>query len=369
MTRGRIGVEVDRGECYRPGRKTVVVPNSSQSLVSQLETGRLRNPSLRLIADYLRACEARFTDIADILDKYTSRPTVVEKQGDEAVAELVDRLPDEVGRRVENYDIKTTVRRRFEGKRPEPVRKRTLRARKVAAAFARRRELKTRLGQSMILKNLGVVPTQVVCKELSDYGLKLWGILNRTRKDRPEHRQELLDEADAWLIGEKVVPDKAVRHVRNLVVSVFTEMEKSGELDRLPPEQVPEQPAGKRVSCKDARQLQKDDFRQKVFKYESARSALIERIRAEVKELLRQEGVPESKSSRYLSTVRHFCYISDWFGEDIPAREQAIEKHVNDPRSVRLGRDPELARRVGELTLRRYEELKPTLPPNPRPRR
>ena len=96
------------------------------------------------------------------------------------------------------------------------------------------RKLTILLGRSIIRANIGTEPTQVVCKELSDHGFRLWGILNRTRRSRPERRQRLLDEADARLMGENLVPEKAVRHVRNLVVAAFTEMNESSEPDPQP---------------------------------------------------------------------------------------------------------------------------------------
>jgi len=41
-------------------------------LVSRFEGGHIHYPSFGFVADYLRACRASFTDIADLLNAYTS---------------------------------------------------------------------------------------------------------------------------------------------------------------------------------------------------------------------------------------------------------------------------------------------------------
>ena len=204
------------------------------TIVGNLELARTRNPTIGLIADFLRACRAGFSELAPFLDRYTSRPTIAEQEGRAAVRQIERQLPDQAARAVENYDVKTAVRRRLDRRKPESVKERTVRAQHIADAFVRRRKLRVLLGRSMTRANIGTGPDEVVGKELSDHGFKLWGILTRTRRSRPERRQKLLDEADAWLMGQNVVPEKAVHHVRNLVVAAFTEMNESSEPDRRP---------------------------------------------------------------------------------------------------------------------------------------
>ena len=55
-----------------------VSPGWARSLVAKLETGQYENPGLGLVADYLRACRASFSEIADLLDTYTAQPLPVE---------------------------------------------------------------------------------------------------------------------------------------------------------------------------------------------------------------------------------------------------------------------------------------------------
>jgi transcriptional regulator with XRE-family HTH domain len=52
-----------------------------QALVSRLETFEHSNPTLGLVADYLRTCRASFADLADLLNAYTSKPRPVEQRG------------------------------------------------------------------------------------------------------------------------------------------------------------------------------------------------------------------------------------------------------------------------------------------------
>ena len=80
--------------------------------LSQLEHGRVRYPSLALIADYLRACRASFADVLPLLDHYTSRPAVRESRAREAALSGLagDRSWEAV--RLDVYDRKTETARR-----------------------------------------------------------------------------------------------------------------------------------------------------------------------------------------------------------------------------------------------------------------
>ena len=45
----------------------------SQGRITRLESGRLKHPTLGLVADYLQACRASFTDILPMLERYAGR--------------------------------------------------------------------------------------------------------------------------------------------------------------------------------------------------------------------------------------------------------------------------------------------------------
>ena len=61
---------------------------------ARLEQGKVRYPSINLIADFLRACGSGFEDLLDLLKHYTSQPPVLRQKGDARVAELLKSLPE-----------------------------------------------------------------------------------------------------------------------------------------------------------------------------------------------------------------------------------------------------------------------------------
>ncbi|MEO0085283.1 MAG: helix-turn-helix domain-containing protein [candidate division WOR-3 bacterium] len=96
----------------------------SQALVSQLESGRLKNPTLGLVVEYLRAVRARFSEISDLLDKLTAKLPSGEKAAEAAVELAGAEFGVEACRTVRRYDRKLALKRAVSGRRPEPVAKR-----------------------------------------------------------------------------------------------------------------------------------------------------------------------------------------------------------------------------------------------------
>ena len=165
-----------------------VSPGWARSLVGKLETGQYENPGLGLVADYLRACRASFSEIADLLDQYTSQPLPGEKQGSEAVARVTEVLPEQIGNQARNYDIKTTVARRFEGKPPLSSEERVKRVVNLAAAASRRKRL------DILVKYLETeVGHRLAATERQYLHLlarKFWGALTSTRGETPARATE-----------------------------------------------------------------------------------------------------------------------------------------------------------------------------------
>ncbi len=193
------------------------------SLVSRLETGRQKEPTLRLIADYLRACGVGFAGIIDILDRYTARPTVVERRGAKAVQAVARELPVERASEVVRYDTKVALARRASGRKPETADKRSLRARNLAAA--RIRQERARVVVLDALNHCGVHPKPNVQFILIEYGRRAWGILNRKRKSEPELKQKRLEELDTWVVSSGIVPAGAVRYVRGELERLLRDLE------------------------------------------------------------------------------------------------------------------------------------------------
>ncbi len=197
-----------------------------QALVSRLESGRHSNPTLSLVADYLRACRASFSEIADLLDTYTARPLPVEQEGREAVGRVTEALPAKIGNQALAYDIKTTVARRFDGKPPLSSEERVKRVVNLAAAASRRKRL------DILVKYLeGEVGHGLAATErqyLQLLARKFWGALSSTRGRLQHVRLRRM----ARVVGEGVaahsLSEKDVRLVRDRVVELFSRMETTG---------------------------------------------------------------------------------------------------------------------------------------------
>ena len=196
------------------------------ALVSRLETGRLDNPGLGLVADYLRACRASFSEIADLLDEYTSQPRPVEKEGSQAVAKVTEALPVQIGNEARNYDIKTTVARRFEGKPPLSSEERVKRVVNLAAAASRRKRL------DILVKYLDVEVSHGLAATERQYlhllARKFWGALSSTRGRLQHVRLRRMARVVGEGVAAHVLSEKDVRLVRDRVVELFSRMETTG---------------------------------------------------------------------------------------------------------------------------------------------
>lgn len=90
------------------------------NVVARLESGRVRYPSLGLVLDFLRACRADVSAIADILNDYCRRPVDGQEQAQQGVQAMVAVLPEPVRAAVLKYDRKTALLFRNEGRLRAP---------------------------------------------------------------------------------------------------------------------------------------------------------------------------------------------------------------------------------------------------------
>jgi transcriptional regulator with XRE-family HTH domain len=127
----------------------------SHHVAGRLERGEVPNPSLSLVADYLRACRAGFRDILGVLDSYTSRPTVVEVETLRAIAKVSDGLPPKVAKAVGRYDCRV-VRRTELRHEPRPSSAdRVRRARNFGTSQAWARRVRCEVGKIVDARHLG----------------------------------------------------------------------------------------------------------------------------------------------------------------------------------------------------------------------
>ncbi|HDQ99802.1 MAG TPA: hypothetical protein ENN51_05920 [candidate division WOR-3 bacterium] len=201
--------------------------------LSRLENGKLSQPSLRLVADYLRACRASFNDILVPLAQYTNLPPLREKPDREvALAGLAGDYSRDASR-LEVYDRKTEAARKRVGQKPvAPAKRAAALSRQLRSAQDQRRL--SRVVESEV-NRLGVAPTLTVRKLALDYGRMVWRALEQTeeaesrstkqtkrgrpRKTRAERLRDA--EARAKALGPGVLTGKAYRQLRTAVERLY----------------------------------------------------------------------------------------------------------------------------------------------------
>jgi transcriptional regulator with XRE-family HTH domain len=203
-----------------------------QALVSRLETAEHSNPTLGLVADYLRACRASFADIADLLDAYTSQPRPAEKSGSQAVTKVTDALPVKIGNQALKYDIKTSVARRAEGKSPLSSEERVKRVLNLAAAASRRKRLDILVKYLIDEVGPGLAFTEQ--QFVDRFARKAWGALTSTRGKEQRLRVRRMARVIGEGVAAHVLPEEKVRLVRDRVTELFRAMETTGGFAPVP---------------------------------------------------------------------------------------------------------------------------------------
>ncbi len=322
-------------------------------VVGRLERAKVSRPSLGLVADYLRACRASFDDISDILNEYTRRPRVAEEKGRAAVRAMTENLPQKIAQKVERYDTKIAVDRRFSDKLPEQPDKRLLKAQRLAASWLVRQRLEDRLHE--VLNKLGTAGRGPERKSLADYGRKVFGVLRRTRGKEDERRQALLEARQA-AEKERTTEPGRLEHIEHKVKELFTILEQKGDLDRLPTAREAERlaglPPGRRVRTDE--KMHRVNVEAAAARKQMERFTFLDRTRDEARKLLAELGVPEDQRPRYLPVVAQFYHIADHTKAGSEQRQKMVDEFLAQMREK--GCNPELVLRVGDLTLERYEQ-------------
>ncbi len=227
------------------------------NLISRLECGRVKNPSLRLILDFLRACNASLDDIKPFLSAELSEPLKVPERSSSRT-----RLPEEI---VES-----------------PA---DLQLRKQAGYWKLQQKVEQLLHQE--LNAIGAPPLSGERQRLCLFGRKLFRILYDTRDRRAPNRQKRLERCRRWAQTSSL-PDGAIARIEQAVTRLFSEMEQTGELDRLP--LLPE-----------ARQLELLGHRHRfVSDYELSRQEMFRKRIREFQEQLRRRQLVEDAALRLL---------------------------------------------------------------------
>lgn len=201
---------------------------SGKSYVCQIERGYMPGLTFNAVVDFLSACGANVSAIADIMDAYTKRPTLHEERTRKQVAEAAVGLPLKKQSRVEWYDRfnkpKTAKRETPEQQSDRRVRE----ARGVARAIRWERRLHRVWND--VLNELHVGAKDPLAVHLRNYSRKVFGALRRTRKTRPIWRERAIAKLDSWASEHELPPEPFTR-MKQAVIALFADMERRAELD------------------------------------------------------------------------------------------------------------------------------------------
>jgi hypothetical protein len=342
-------------------------------IVSRMEKGRVRYPSLGLIADLLRGCRAGFSDIADVLDLYTDLPTTQQQVFGRALARVAESVPAKWQSQVTKYDLRIDIPKTAPKKTPVQAKpdlsQRLARARRNAAA-ARRRVLYGRF-LSRAVNETGLKPVMSIAGPLFNHGLELFRILFRTRKAKPGVREKHLAESRTAFEQASGFPPEAIRKLEDGVRREFTRMEMGGDLDWLPDLSLDEyeasllRPGGRR----ELRERQRRELARQIDEWQAARTAVVEKVWQEVQLLLDEAAVPKERRTVY-RRLTGVCCTAALNSEPGSERERRqVDEYILEPQWIRLGLDTALAQKLAGAMLARFRELAKSFPPDPRPKR
>ena len=328
----------------------------SHHVAGRLERGEVENPTIGLLADYLRACRASFVDILEVLDRYTAQQTAIEVETRKALAKVREFLPAKVERAVERFD--RGIRRRAEEKHeplPAPE-ERVKRARSFALSQVWARRVRRRVVGIIETQHLRPGPDNEKC--LQRYAVRVWSALNRTRGKRAGKRPAMLEAAARPRKGEETVKPEHLQAVREGLTEYFQHAEMAGQLDVEPQLEPGETQPIRGFQPKPDRRPERD-------RWDKARAALVEQLLQETSQLPELAGIDPQRLLLYQSVVRQLCSIVDHFAPESDDCRKQVEALATDEHYTRRGRDPVLVRRLAEIVVPRWEELRGSLGPHP----
>jgi len=293
------------------------------NVLSRLENAKVKNPSIGLLADYLRVCGAGFKEIEDLLTNYTAQPVLPERGERGSVST----------NRVEPGKKKKFVRTEEQKAR---------RRQRVYELKLLRNDVEERLYS--VLEELGEpVARTSVCGGLCQTGRRWFEILWRTRsRPRSQKRQlekEMSRDIPHFLKSEWVV---RVRKEMELLVE-----EKLRALSTVPVEPVPVSPPARA----------EDRFLQErmaaKIRVQELRKRRLEMFADKIVAELRKENLPEQKMELVkLSLLPEMMRICDESPDDRMERKRRLEGLA-----ARWSTFPQISR-VTEMFLDYYEQFR-----------
>jgi len=331
------------------------------TLVSAVELGRMKTPSLRLVADYLRACRSSFDDLRDILDAYTGQRTVADEAGATAVGAVTSGLPVRAATEVRKYDAKKAAARRASGKLPDGAGERQVRAQKLARHALLREKLHQRVKKLINIEHLD--RNWQDRKLLLEHARRLYGALNRSRGRPAEERASMLDKARAWLAEQNLVPAAALDRVQQAVVEWYEKLEQTGGLDKLP--SATARP-GREPGKKSLARREREQALEPLNAYLAARNAAIEQLWQEAQELLASEQVAPARHKHFRGLLLHICHAVDHHAPDSDQCRRLIDDYLAGPLFKAPADELSAARAIAARLVEAYSTLRQSLPGDPR---
>ncbi|MEO0078252.1 MAG: helix-turn-helix transcriptional regulator, partial [candidate division WOR-3 bacterium] len=175
----------------------------AKSFISRLERGALANPSLRVVIDFLRACKADPTEVAEAFKRWLSIPLSVPEH--------------RAGPRTKA--------------RPRPEDKANLELRRQAAWYTLAQVLEYFLHHEF--GALGLSPDEPWRKVSARLARRTFRILYETRTGDEKQRARRLGRIRAWA-RSKALPEELIEHIGTRVTGLFCDMVKDGDLEWLP---------------------------------------------------------------------------------------------------------------------------------------
>jgi len=328
----------------------------NHTVVSRLENGRMANPGIGLVADYLRACRAGFADIQGVMDRYTSRQTVIEVETRKALAKVREFLPAKIDRAVERFD--RGIRRRAEEKHEPlpPPEERVKRVRSFALSQVWAKRVRRRVVGIIETEHLRPGPDNE--RYLQNYAVRVWSALNRSRGRRAGKRPALLEQAARLRAGEETVRPEHLQAVRDGLIEFFRQAEMAGQLDVAPQFEPGETQPRYGFQPKPDRRPERDAW-------DKARATLVQELWQEVSRLPELAGLDPRRMPLYQGVVRGLCSIVDHQAPESDECRRQVEALATDEHYRSRGRDPALVRRLAEVVIPRWEELRQSLGPHP----
>ena len=338
--------------------------SGAHTQLGRLEQGKVKYPSINLVADYLRACGAGFEDLLDLLKQHTSQPPVLKEKGDAAVAELLKSLPMAEQRAMLKWEKATVEAREAKAvavpdtKKPkvETDRQRVFR---VVWSFihANWNEVFEQKLYEAMLKLKDEVPRSRR-KDACGHARRFFGIL--TRYYRNEKRRQGALERVERRAKEDGFSDQTLAALVQAATDAHFELEKSGRLDWQPSQEAIVESRGRAPKVERAEtRLEMDEVRPL-----EASNKMLGVIAA-----VAQEAVDASLRQVKLEYYHGREYYYRWINELIQvAYEHGTDspewKANVDERAPRL-HDEKVAREAAAMIADIFNRWKVNLPPKP----